>query len=216
MGIIKDNLSLLGDKYGKVEIPNCGRRQLPEFCKDMGYKVGVEVGVQRGAFTNRFCREGLKMFGVDPWLAYDDYTVGNKKSYQAHQDEIYKAVQENLSIYPNCTLIRKKSMDAVQDFKDESIDFVYIDGHHGFKYVTEDIWEWSHKVKKGGMISGHDYAYAPPRSYDRHAYTLQVKYVVDAYTKAFHIKKWYVLGAKTRTFEGEKRDQYRSFMWFKK
>ena len=26
---------------------------------------------------------------------------------------------------------------------------VHIDGNHGFKYVTEDIFEWSKKIKKG-------------------------------------------------------------------
>ena len=39
------------------EIPDVGRRQLPEFFKKMGFKIGVEVGVQRGSFTRRLLRE---------------------------------------------------------------------------------------------------------------------------------------------------------------
>lgn len=46
-------------------------------------------------------------------------------------------------------------MAAAPDFKPESLDFVYIDGDHKFKYVAEDISEWF--WKKGGMIAGHDY-----------------------------------------------------------
>ena len=48
-------------------------------------------------------------------------------------------------------------MDAVKDFKDESLDFVYIDANHGYESTKEDIREWSKKVKKGGIVSGHDY-----------------------------------------------------------
>lgn len=211
---IKDGLKLPPGKGGKTIIPDCNRRDLPGFFKEMGYKVGVEIGVQRGSFTRRVADTGLQIYGVDPWLAYDDYCPISMRQYQRKQDSIYRDAQKNLASYSNCTLIRKTSMDAVKDFENESIDFVYIDGHHGFKYVTEDIFEWSKKVKKGGCISGHDYAYTatPP---DR-AYCLQVKYVVDAYTKAFKIRQWYVLGANEKTKENEKRDQFRSWFWIKK
>lgn len=207
---IKDGIK---EKGGKVEIKDVGRRDLPRFFKDMGFKKGVEIGVQRGFFTRRLCAVGLKVFGVDPWKAYRDYCPMEQKKYQTKQDKIYEIAQENLSMYPDCELIRKTSMDALEDFEDESLDFVYIDGHHGFKYVTEDIYEWTKKVRKGGIISGHDYAYGAKKPL--HAYTLQVKFVIDAYVKAFRIKDWWVLGAKHKTFSGERRDQYRSWMWFK-
>ena len=194
-----------------VRIPDSCRRDLPQFFVDMGYKVGVEIGVQRGSFSRRLLRAGLKVYAVDPWLSYGDYHAF--KGYQGHQDEIYEAAKKNLSIFPKCEIVRKTSMEAVKDFEDESLDFVYIDGHHGFKYVTEDIFEWSKKVKRGGIISGHDYAYGKWKPLS--PYILQVKYVVDAYTKAFRINNWWVLGADKKSKEGEKRDQYRSFMWFK-
>ena len=106
-------------------------------------------------------------------------------------------------------------MEALGNFSDNSIDFVYIDGHHGFKYVTEDIFEWSKKVRIGGCISGHDYAYGKRKSRPNHPYVLQVKYVIDAYTKAFNIENWWVIGRKHKEFEGERRDAYRSFFWIK-
>lgn len=199
-------------KGAPAEIPNSNRRDLPGFFKEMGYRVGVEIGVQRGAFTRRLLKAGLRVYAVDPWMAYKDYWAFT--GYQNHQNKVYEAARKNLAPFPNCVILKQKSMDAVKDFKDESIDFVYIDGHHGFKFVTEDIYEWSKKVKKGGCISGHDYAYGKISA--RQPYCLQVKYVVDAYTKAFDIKNWYVLGRKHKQFEGEKRDQYRSWLWIKK
>jgi len=210
---IKEGLDLPANKQGRIEIPNCSRRQLPRFFRDMGYKVGVEIGVQRAHFLRRLCYYGFTMYGVDPWKSYPDYYVD--EDFKNRQKDIYKAAKKNTKIYPKCTLIKKISMEAVKDFEEESIDFVYIDGHHGFKYVTDDIYEWSKIVRKGGIIAGHDYAFTHQPKHWRKPYILQTRYVIDAYTKAFFINKWYVLGAHKKSFEGEKRDKYRSWMWFK-
>jgi predicted O-methyltransferase YrrM len=46
---------------------------------------------------------------------------------------------------------------AADDFLDNSLDFVYIDAGHRFDDVVQDIIKWTKKVRKGGIISGHDY-----------------------------------------------------------
>ena len=196
---------------GRIEIPDCGRDDLPQFFVDLGYKTGVEIGVYKGEYTKKFCEVGLKMHAVDPWKQYKDYQP-KRSNYKERQEFLYEHTKRYLAPY-DCKVIRKTSMEAVEDFKDESLDFVYIDGHHGLKYVIEDIYGWSWKVKKGGMISGHDYGLTTnnPES----PFVLQVKYAVDTYAKAFKIKKWYVLGRKEKR-EGEVRDEkFRSWMWFK-
>lgn len=210
MEIIK-GLNLPADENGRVQIPDCKRRDLPKFFKEMGYKVGVEIGVYFGQFTKFLLNDDMRVYAIDPWLAYEDYHPG-KVNYQKRQNMIYENAKIRLKDYPNCKIIRKTSMEALKDFEDESIDFVYIDGHHGFKYVTEDIYEWSKKVRKGGIISGHDYTVSPYK--DNDPFVLQVQYVIDAYTKAFQIKKWYVLGS-LDFVEGEARDRCRSWMWIK-
>lgn len=210
---IKEGLKLQSDGYGKVEIPECSRRDFPKFLRQIGCRVGVEIGVQRASFTRRLLAAGLKVYGVDPWESYKDYYVD--EAFANRQQTIYEAALKNIEKYQDkCILIRKKSMDALSEFEDNSIDFVYIDGHHGFKYVTEDIYEWSKKVRKGGIISGHDYAYGKQRG-DLHPYTLQVRWVIDAYTRAFRIKKWYVIGRKEKGSDSESRDRFRSWFWFK-
>ncbi len=103
-------------------------------------------------------------------------------------------------------------MDALDDFEDNSLDFVYIDANHSFKFVAQDIDGWSRKVRTGGVISGHDYFAL--RTNPRNVYAWHVKYVVDAYTQAFGIENWYILGQK-RPPAGEKRDKWRSWMWIK-
>lgn len=198
-------------KEKRVEIPDCSRDDLPELFKELGFKVGAEIGVYKGEYTKILTTSGAKIYAIDPYLAYDDYDE-KKRDFQARQDYLYTKTKRRLASY-NCELIRKTSMDAIKDFENESLDFVYIDGHHGFKYVAEDIWEWSKKVKKGGIISGHDYALiASDKGHVRDPYVLHVRYVVDGYIQAAKIETLYILG-RHHAPEGEKRDKWRSWMW---
>lgn len=197
---IIDGLKLEGDQDGKVEIPDCKRNDLPEFFKQMGFKVGAEIGVDYGRFSVIFLKAGLKLYAIDPWLNYSEYSW--LQIDQAQLDRHFKITKKRLAPY-DCTIIRKTSMEAVKDFKDDSLDFVYIDGNHGFKYVTEDIYEWSKKVKRGGIIAGHDYLNGEL------LFHKDVKWVVDNYTKAAHIDKWYILGKET----DKERDRDRSWFW---
>ena len=99
-------------------------------------------------------------------------------------------------------------MDAVKEFADNSLDFVYLDGNHNFTHIAEDIHHWLRKVKPGGILSGHDYVKHKP-GIDTHVYQ-----VVNAYTDAYFIKPWFVLGTREK-IEGQIRDHDRSWMWIK-
>jgi hypothetical protein len=202
-------IDAVGIKQGRFEIPDCSRTDLPGFFREMGYKTGAEIGVFKGRFSALLCGVGLRVFSIDPWLLYVDWNEkkGWPKDLQEEQDGFYKIAKWRLNRYKRSTIIRKTSMEAVKEFKDNSLDFVYIDGHHGFKYVAEDIFEWSKKVRVGGIISGHDYI-------NRSDWTCHVRYIVDAYVQAFGIKNWYILGSENPQ-EGEKADIVRSWMWVK-
>jgi hypothetical protein len=191
-----------------AQIPNCGRNDLPELFKDLGFKRGVEIGVYKAEYTEVLAKSGLEIYGVDPWKLYDDY---DNSRGQRRLDDQYAHSQRVLAPYPNVKLIRKTSAEAVEDFEDESLDFVYIDGNHWFQYVSEDICKWTKKIKPGGIICGHDYIYTFSKS---KAGSCHVHYVVDAYTAAMNIKDWWVLGRKDYV-DGEIRDKWRSWMWFR-
>lgn len=203
---IIDGLKLKGRP---AEIPDCSRDDLPKFFVEMGFKVGAEIGVARGEFSEKFCQAGLTLYAIDPWLSYDDYEDSRG---QAALDSLYEHTKQILSPYPHCTIIRKASMEAVEDFEDGSLDFVYIDGNHQLMYVIQDLVLWSRKVKVGGVISGHDYIYTNPRT---QAGICHVIYALNAYIQAYKIDNWYLLGRKER-LEGETRDRFRSWMFINK
>jgi hypothetical protein len=190
-----------------AEIPDCGRNDFVPYFLERGFKTGIEVGVFEGDYTEVLAKSGMKIYGVDPWLDYEGYVYGwNQKKL----DERYEKTINRLAPYPNTTILRETSMDAVKRFDENSLDFVYIDANHRFKYIAEDLCEWAPKVKEGGVICGHDYA---PFKHRFLGGGCQVKEVVDAFALSFELDFW-VLGMK-RPPEGEYRDQYRSWMFIK-
>lgn len=191
-----------------VETPNFTREDLPQFFIDMGYKTGAEIGVYKGEFTSSFARVGLNIYGIDPWLEY----YGAGRLSQNHHNARYEDAKQNTGAYPNCTLIRKNSSDALKDFKDGSLDFVYIDGDHTFAHVAHDIYEWNKKVRVGGVVSGHDYFNTRPSASN---VLCHVGVIVDAYTRLYKIPQWFVIG-RFGLVEGEKRDKTLSWMWIKR
>ncbi len=203
---IKEGLKLKGRP---AQIPDCGRNDLARFFADQGYRVGVEIGVDKGAYTAILCDVGMKVYGVDPYVNYDEYKrpAGYKSTYE-------EAIQ-NLK-GKNCKIIRSFSHEAVKKFKDETIDFVYIDGNHTLPYVVQDIFLWERKVRIGGVVSGHDYARIKGHREGPGKVTkwdgCHVKSGVDACADIMKIKNYYVLGERW----SENRDKWRSWFWIKR
>lgn len=198
------------DPNGKlpIEIPNVGRNDLANLFRELGFTIGAEIGVQEGIYSEMLllANPEVKLYGVDPWTFYS--TARNFRK-QRHLDEHYATAVKRLTPYKNYVIVKKSSMDAVKDFEDNSLDFVYIDADHEYLHVVQDIVEWSKKVKKGGIISGDDYITS--NNEDTH---MHVIYAVDGYVKAHKILPFFLLGRKHK-LEGEIRDKIRSWFWVK-
>jgi hypothetical protein len=54
-------------------------------------------------------------------------------------------------------LIKSHSLDIVGTYEDESLSLCFIDGSHEYEDVKADLIAWLPKVKKGGVLAGHDY-----------------------------------------------------------
>ena len=170
-----------------IEIPNINRTIMAQTLYELEFKVGAEIGVAAGEHAETLCKNNpnLTLYCIDAWQYYHGYYdyLGEKL------EKFYKKAQSRLAPY-NCILIKKFSMDAVKDFEDNSLDFVYIDGAHDFKNVADDVCEWTKKVRIGGIVYGHDFKRSKSN------YLNAVKDVVPAYCYQYKINPWFILGTK--------------------
>ncbi len=185
-----------------IHLTDSTRVTLAELFRELGYTTGAEIGTARGSYaiTLSVNNPDLKLYCVDAWKTYDglnDYTD------QKQLDEFLSNAMKRLEPYKNIEIEHGLSMEVVKRFKDESLDFVYIDANHEFPYVAEDLFYWSKKVRPGGIVSGHDYLLK-----QRKDGMVQVKEVVHAFTEAYNIKPWFVVDKATRNRAG-------SFFWVK-
>jgi len=120
----------------------------------------VEVGAFLGRSTSFMAVEiinsgkKIKFDVVDTWQGSIEHNLTTKEQ----QEELYINFLQNINpvrqaIFP----IRTLSVEASKLYKDNTLDFVFIDAGHEYEDVTSDLKAWYPKVKTGGIISGHDY-----------------------------------------------------------
>lgn len=188
-------------------IPDCKRADLPEFFKSLGFKKGVEIGVSWADNIIGYCEAGLNIYGIDPWDADADEDKFKKivsidGKYGSTIEGVFQLAEERTGKYPNCMLMKMTSMEALDYFPNRSLDFIYIDGNHSFGHIAMDLMKWNRKVRKGGVIAGHDYYSHSPISHRKYR---AVGNIVDAFAKTYDFKNWYVLGSREWQ-EGEDMD----------
>lgn len=127
------------------------RIKLAEYFNEQGARIGAEVGVEAGIYSEVLCQKNpqLTLYCIDGW------GKGEERYRYWHRLQRKKA-QERLAPY-NTNVIHEWSTDAAKRFPKEYFDFVYIDANHSFDSAMIDIITWTPLVKKGGIVSGHDY-----------------------------------------------------------
>ena len=121
-----------------------GEKERWEIVKNLIDEIGAakiaEIGVKKG-HTSLFLLENCPKIKVylliDPVLSHNLYRKG--------------------AFLNSTVFFTMKSEDAAPLIQDGSLDLVFIDGNHSYKYVTMDIQMWLPKVRKGGILCGHDY-----------------------------------------------------------
>ena len=116
----------------------------------------VEVGSLEGISTLLFAGCVNTVYSVDCY----DYKVPETGRIPEHDQMFVEAERMFISRtknVKNIIKIRKTSVEAAKDFEDGSLDAVYIDAEHDEESVREDIRTWRPKIKRGGILSGHDY-----------------------------------------------------------
>jgi hypothetical protein len=171
-----------------IEVPSFHRNDLALLFAELGFQHGAEIGVAEGNYSEVLLKANpeLHLLLVDPWHAYS----GNPQNKSKEKNEYaFNECKRKVTDYPNAKMDMRLSMDAVRDVPDGSLDMVYIDGHHSYSFVMQDLIAWSKKVRSGGIVSGDD------------VYRLNVKWgagpmeAVYDYTQAMKIEPWFLINA---------------------
>lgn len=97
----------------------------------------LEIGSNNGVSTSLFAYYAKSVVSVDVNCSSRLMDVTNK--------------------YGNIVIKTGMSVDEIPLLEDHYFDLIYIDADHSYKSVCQDIAVSIKKLKKGGILSGHDY-----------------------------------------------------------
>jgi hypothetical protein len=116
----------------------------------------VEVGAYKGRSTC-YLAERIRETGLDVRFDVVDTFAGNEDVGHGDLWPEFAANLERAGLLSNLTVHRRSSVGAAATFKDQSLDFVFVDATHSFEAVSEDLAAWWPKLRPGALIAGHDY-----------------------------------------------------------
>ena len=128
--------------------------------------IGCELGIWKGKMSQKLLEliPNLHLIMVDRWECPppDDsfYQSGSQIALVNQEvfDAAFEEAMERTNPYASrCDVYRMLSVQAAAEIKDDSLDFVFIDGDHSYEGVKADIQAWYPKVKEKSWISGHDW-----------------------------------------------------------
>jgi predicted O-methyltransferase YrrM len=140
---IKDDVNIRASVLAQL----CHRFELTKLC---------EVGVKSGGLTAKLASllPDATIVGVDPWRFYPDWPSWDNAKHLRHEE----AFDRVMARYPKRIFkMKMSSLEAAAKIADDSLDLVFLDGDHSYSSVRADIDAWLPKVRKGGVLSGHDY-----------------------------------------------------------
>ena len=137
---------------GREHMQNCklllNRSEMLSELKKGG-KV-AEIGVAQGDFSELILKitkpDSLHL--IDVWSSRTYGTSLFKEVITKFKGEIDKG---RIQIH------KKLSTDAAGDFEDDYFDWIYIDTTHSYDTTWEELVRYASKVKRDGIIAGHDY-----------------------------------------------------------
>ncbi len=126
------------------------------------YKIIAEVGVWKGNTARNILSTNPPIdeyWEIDQWnLLGDEHGhMGQSKMGMDLWDKLYLRNAEDMRWFKPLRVVRAKSEDAAKLFYKGYFDFVFIDASHFKDDVKNDVKHWLPLVRKGGMLTGHDY-----------------------------------------------------------
>lgn len=132
------------DTFKGTIVPNYRWRWdfIIDMVREHNFNDIMELGVWRGENAKHILE---KIYPRHFWLVDNGY-----------YPELMKWLDDTKKMV-NVHYLKLESKLMAHFFKDEILDMIFIDANHSYESVKLDIELWTSKVKKGGVISGHDY-----------------------------------------------------------
>jgi len=147
-------------KFQDIEWPWAGHKFFAyDLIRNIKPEKVVELGTHKGTSFFSFCQAvkdgklNTELNAIDTWKGDKHAGFYGNEIFQEVND-IKDSYYNNLDIH----LVRKTFDEALNDFTDDSIDILHIDGLHTYEAVKHDFESWIGKVKKSGIILFHDTA----------------------------------------------------------
>lgn len=125
----------------------------------------AEIGVAEGTFSAAILQAAAprRLHLIDPWEHQDSasYAPDPNNVTQDENEARYQGVRARFRAEierGQVVVHREFSGQLAPRFADGELDWVYLDGLHTFEGVTADLESYAPKVRKDGLILGHDYA----------------------------------------------------------
>jgi len=134
--------------------------QIARMIIDNNYKRFAEVGIWQCRTLSRILKSNASDQIEEYWAIdnFDHVESGYHRELSKEVwDSAYAQACGHMIHNQSLKVLRMKSVDACKLFENEYLDMVFIDASHDYDAVVEDIKCWEPKIKKGGIISGHDY-----------------------------------------------------------
>lgn len=125
-------------------------------------ELGVWLGHSICYLAKKLKERGGRFFltGIDTWdNGYYRKVAGKFSSKVVCEHQAYEICKQNLKRYgvedDVCLWLGDSSIRAGA-WEDGYVDFVFIDANHSYESVCKDIAAWMPKMRKGGIMAGHD------------------------------------------------------------
>lgn len=114
----------------------------------------LEIGSWLGAGSTRiFSEYAREIVCIDHWQGNDN---DEHRSIRNKVDPFHLFRNNTSSFADRVVAINSNSSSCAHLLKDEYFDFVFIDGDHRYGQTLRDIKNFRGKVRRGGLIAGHD------------------------------------------------------------
>jgi predicted O-methyltransferase YrrM len=180
-------------------------------------EVGTFVGATSIYAVQLVKQKHGKYIAIDHFFGSDMPDKGKHTPHSIHTFQgnsflnVFKENIKSVECDDITTIYNMTSLEAANEIENESLDICFIDACHKYSSVKNDILAYLPKVKKGGILCGHDFEKGSHVLVDQiQPEELESDYI-HKFVKSFIVSE---LVVNNQVFERKLIDQKDSAFWF--